>query len=134
MVDGHGARRALAARRDAADLDAVFHALADPTRRAMLQSLSRGDSTVSQLAAPHQMTLAAASKHVASLERAGLLRRSVRGRVHVCRLQPSGLRKADAWLQSYERFWSASLNALDTLLRMDEAPRPRSSRARKGTH
>jgi DNA-binding transcriptional ArsR family regulator len=133
MVDERRRVRPLASGPDGAVLDAVFHALADPTRRAMLQSLARGDRTVSELAAPHHMTLAAASKHVASLERAGLLSRSVHGRIHVCRLQPGGLARANRWLTRYERFWTASLDALDALLRTERADRPR-RRVKKGTH
>ena len=96
-------------------LDSVFHALADPTRRAMLHSLSQGERTVSELAGPFRMSLAAASKHVKTLERAGLVRRTVQGRTHVCRLDPGPLAEADAWLRFYERFWSQRLDALAAL-------------------
>lgn len=96
-------------------LDSVFHALADPTRRAMLASLARGEHTVSELAEPFRMSLAAASKHVKTLERAGLVRRTVQGRTHVCRLDPRPLAEADAWLRFYERFWSQRLDALAAL-------------------
>lgn len=97
-------------------LDEVFHALADPTRRAMLRRLVDGEQTVGELAEPFDMSLAAASKHIRSLERAGLLRRTVRGRTHVCRLETAPLREADAWLGYYSRFWTDRLDALEKLL------------------
>jgi DNA-binding transcriptional ArsR family regulator len=102
-------------------LDAVFHALADPTRRAMLASLAGGERTVGELAAPFAMSLAAASKHVKTLEGAGLLARRVEGRVHRCRLDPAGLARAHRWLRRYERLWSERLDALDALLREEDA-------------
>jgi DNA-binding transcriptional ArsR family regulator len=103
-----------------AALDAVFHALADPTRRAMLQSLSAQERSVGELAMPFRMTLAAASKHIKVLERAGLVRRTVRGRMHICRLEPDPLAGAHAWLEFYERFWTERLDALERELRRPE--------------
>ena len=97
-------------------LDSVFHALADPTRRAMLRSLAQGEHTVSELAGPFHMSLAAASKHVKTLERAGLVRRTVQGRTHHCRLEPAPLAQAQEWLRFYERFWNERLDALEALL------------------
>lgn len=102
-------------------LDAVFQALTDPTRRAMLRSLAAGDRNIGELAAPFDMSLAAASKHVKVLERAGLVRRVVRGRTHVCRLDPTPLAAADEWLRFYERFWNQKLDALDALLKAEDA-------------
>jgi DNA-binding transcriptional ArsR family regulator len=96
-------------------LDSVFHALADPTRRAMLHSLAQREHTVSELAEPFRMSLAAASKHVKTLERAGLVRRTVQGRTHVCRLDPAPLAEAHGWLRFYERFWNERLDALAAL-------------------
>jgi DNA-binding transcriptional ArsR family regulator len=101
-------------------LDSVFHALADPTRRAMLASLAQGEHTVSELAEPFRMSLAAASKHVKTLERAGLVRRTVQGRTHVCRLDPGPLAEAHEWLRFYERFWSQRLDALAALFTPDK--------------
>lgn len=103
-----------------APLDAVFHALADPTRRAMLRRLSSQERSVGELAMPFRMTLAAASKHVKVLERAGLVRRTVRGRRHICRLDPDPLADAHAWLDFYERFWTERLDALERELRSDD--------------
>jgi DNA-binding transcriptional ArsR family regulator len=103
-----------------APLDRVFHALADPTRRAMLHSLATGQRNISELAAPFDMSFAAASKHVRVLESAGLVRRRVVGRSHVCRLEPAPLAAADAWLRFYERLWTTQLDALDALLKADD--------------
>lgn len=102
-------------------LNAVFHALGDPTRRRMLQLLSRGEYTVGQLAEPFRMSLAAASKHIKALEAAGLIRREVLGRTHLCQLDARPLAAADAWLAHYERFWSARLDKLEALLQRDSA-------------
>ncbi len=109
------------AARAEATLDAVFHALGDATRRGMLHRLAEGERTVGQLADPLDMSLAAASKHVKALEAAGLIAREIRGRTHVCRLQPEPLAGAHAWLQAYERFWTTRLDRLDALLRAERA-------------
>jgi DNA-binding transcriptional ArsR family regulator len=98
-------------------LDRVFHALGDATRRSMLRRLAAQEHTVGELAAPFSMSLAAASKHIKTLEHAGLVRRSVRGRTHFCRLNPQPLAAADDWLRAYERLWTQRLAALETLLR-----------------
>lgn len=102
-------------------LNAVFHALGDTTRRQMLQRLANGEQTVGQLAEPFSMSLAAASKHIRALEDAGLIARQVLGRTHVCRLNADPLRVADAWLRHYEGFWTARLDKLEALLRQDSA-------------
>jgi DNA-binding transcriptional ArsR family regulator len=104
-----------------AQLDAVFHALADPTRRAMLRRLSDAPLSVGALAAPHAMSLAAASKHIKALERAGLVRRQVKGRTHLCGLAADPLAGAHDWLAFYERFWTAQFDALDALLKAESA-------------
>ena len=102
-------------------LDAVFHALGDSTRRRMLRELAGGERTVGQLAEPFAMSLAAASKHIKALEKAGMIRREVRGRTHVCRLDPGPLASANQWLSFYERFWTDRLDALEKLLRQEDA-------------
>ena len=102
-------------------LNAIFHALGDATRRQMLRELSGGERTVSQLAEPFAISLAAASKHIKALENAGLIRREVRGRTHVCRLDPGPLANAHEWLSFYERFWTERLDILDRLLREEDA-------------
>ena len=105
-----------------AQLDGVFHALADPTRRAMLRALDDGEMTVTALAAPFRMSLAAASKHVRTLEQAGLIRRTVQGRTHRCRLETAPLAAAMDWLRHYERFWNERLDDLERALEQPEAP------------
>jgi DNA-binding transcriptional ArsR family regulator len=97
-------------------LDSVFHALADPTRRAILRRLAAGESSIGELAAPFKMTFAGASKHIKALERAGLVRRTVKGRTHLCRLEPDPLAEAHEWLRSYEQFWGEKLDLLRHLL------------------
>jgi DNA-binding transcriptional ArsR family regulator len=105
----------------APELDTVFHALGDATRRKMLGELAEGERTVSQLAGPFDMSLAAASKHIKVLESAGLISREVRGRTHFCRLEPGPLASAYEWLSFYERFWTGRLDMLERLLREDDA-------------
>jgi len=101
----------------APQLDHLFHALADPTRRAMLRSLAGGRRKIGELAAPHRMSFAAASKHVRVLERAGLVRREVVGRSHLCRIEPAPLAQADDWLKFYTRLWTEQFDALDAVLK-----------------
>ena len=100
-------------------LDDVFQALSDPTRRAMLQALARKPHTVGELASPFAISLAGASKHIQVLERAGLIRREVQGRVHTCRLDARPLHAGAEWLRHYERFWTLRLDALEQLLEAD---------------
>lgn len=107
-------------------LDAVFRALGDATRREMLRRLTSGELTVGELAAPFRMTLAGASKHVKVLERAGLVRRTIAGRTHRCRLEARGLADAQEWLTFYRRFWDQRFDALDALF----AQRAKSKRRR----
>lgn len=110
--------------RSGADLDEVFRALAHPTRRDMLQRLRAGERSVSELGAPYAMSLEAASKHVRVLERADLVRRTVRGRRHLCRLHPQPLAELRAWLDHYQRFWDQRLEALEAALRSDQGEEP----------
>ena len=111
-------------------LGPIFHALSDETRRQMLISLAGGERTVSALAEPFAMSLAAASKHIKVLEGAGLIRREIQGRTHICRLDPEPLASAHEWLSFYERFWTDRLNILDRLLRETDK-RPPSNHKRK---
>jgi DNA-binding transcriptional ArsR family regulator len=97
-------------------LDRVFGALSDPTRRAMLRRLAGGTRTVGELAEPFDMSFAAAAKHVKVLEEAGLLRRSIEGRSHRCRIEAGPLARADRWLAYYQRFWSLRLDELEHAL------------------
>ncbi len=105
----------------APQLDSVFHALGDATRRRMLRELAGGEQTVGQLAQPFAISLAAASKHIKALEAAGLIRREIRGRTHLCRLEPGPLARASDWLSYYEGFWTDRLDKLEQLLRDDDA-------------
>lgn len=108
----------------APSLDRVFQALADPSRRHILNALAAGEASISELARPLRMTLAAASKHIQALARAGLIRRAKRGRTHYCRLEPAALAEAHAWLAFYERFWTERLDALEAQLRRPEPAKP----------
>ena len=83
----------------------------------MLERLVRGEQTVTDLAAPYRMSLAAASKHIQTLERAGLVKRTVRGRIHYLRIDPRPLSRADAWLSGYEKLWDTRIERLAELLR-----------------
>jgi len=105
-------------------LDAVFHALGDATRRRMLRDLAKGERSVGDLAAPFAMSLAAASKHIKALERAGLVRRTVKGRTHLCRLEAKPLAGAHDWIGFYQRFWKDRLDILEGLLRQEDAGKP----------
>ena len=102
------------------ELNLIFHALGDSTRRQMLRDLTDGERSVSELARPFAISLAAASKHIKALEAAGLIRRKVRGRTHICSLDPGPLASANQWLRYYERFWTGRLDTLEQLLREDD--------------
>ncbi len=93
-------------------LDLVFQALANRTRRALLSRVSAGPARVTELAAPFGMSLPAISKHLGILERAGLIRRSVQGRVHSCALGPAPMAEASEWLDTYREFWEGNLDSL----------------------
>ena len=97
-------------------LNDVFGALADPTRRAILARLSKGDALVTELAEPFEISLAAVSKHVRVLERAGLVHRTVTGREHRCALSPRPLRAAADWVEHYRAFWETRLDALEQFI------------------
>jgi DNA-binding transcriptional ArsR family regulator len=97
-------------------LDATFAALADPTRRAILARLARGEASVTELAAPFDMSQPAISKHLKVLERAGLISRGRNAQQRPCRLEARPLKAATDWLESYRRFWEESFQRLDTLL------------------
>jgi DNA-binding transcriptional ArsR family regulator len=101
-------------------LSTIFHALGDATRRRMLRELALGERTVGELAEPFAISLAAASKHIKALENAGLIRREVRGRTHLCRLDPGPLASAHQWLSFYELFWTERLDVLERLLRKED--------------
>lgn len=100
----------------ALDLDRIFHALSDPTRRTLLASLAQGEQSVSALAAPFDMSLTAVSKHLRVLEAAHLVQRERRGREQRCRLVPEPLSEAWQWIDHYRQFWNDRLDSLDRYL------------------
>jgi DNA-binding transcriptional ArsR family regulator len=100
-------------------LDTVFRALSDPTRRSMLRLLAGRERSIGELAAPFQMSFAGASKHVRALEGAGLVTRTVSGRTHVCRLEPGPLAAVNDWLHFYEVFWTHRLDDLEHELKKE---------------
>jgi DNA-binding transcriptional ArsR family regulator len=109
-------------------LDAVFHALAHPARRAMLKRLAAAPQNIGELASPFDMTFAGASKHVRVLERAGLVKRKIEGREHVCAIAPAPLKTANGWLADYERLWTTRLDALDAMLKEEDGAAGRKKR------
>ncbi|HEY2806468.1 MAG TPA: metalloregulator ArsR/SmtB family transcription factor [Gemmatimonadales bacterium] len=110
-------------------LDRVFHALSDPTRRAILGRLVRGPALVTELARPFPTSLAAVSKHLRVLEAAGLLTRRIEGREHHCALRPAPLRGAAEWILFYQKFWDSKLDALEAFL-VNASPKPESTHGR----
>ena len=113
-----------------AQLDTVFHALGDATRRRMLRELAKNERTVGELAQPFDISLAAASKHIKALENAGLIQREVLGRTHMCRLNPKPLASAHEWLSFYQQFWTDRLDALEQLLRKEDSSKPATRKRR----
>ena len=97
-------------------LDRTFSALADPTRRAIVERLADGEASVTELAAPFAMSLPAVSKHLKVLEKAGLISRGRRAQWRPCRLEPEPLKEASDWLQEYRRLWEERLDRLDEYL------------------
>jgi len=93
-------------------LSATFSALADPTRRAILAKLTKGDATVGDLASPFEISLPAVSRHLKVLERAGLIERQTDAQWRVCRLKGRPLREAHGWLERYRKYWEESLDRL----------------------
>lgn len=99
------------------DLDSLFAALADPTRRAIVARLAEGPSTVGELAEPFDLTFAAVSKHVRVLDRAGLVTRTRQGRSMECVLEPGRLRPLARWINDYEKFWNERLDLLEEVIK-----------------
>ena len=114
-------------------LDATFLALADPTRRAILARLARGEASVTELAEPFAMSQPAISKHLKILERAGLISVGQDAQRRPRRLEGEPLAEADAWIEQYRDIWEANYRRLDGLLRRMQRPAPPSRRARKRT-
>jgi DNA-binding transcriptional ArsR family regulator len=112
-------------------LSATFSALADPTRRAILARLALGETSVSELAEPFDMSLPAVSKHLKVLERAGLITRGRAAQWRPCRLEPEALKGVDDWLESYRRLWNERLDRLDVYLRALQARERKRGRNRR---
>ena len=106
-------------------VDRVFHALADSTRRALVERLSRGPASVSDLAKPLDMTLAGVVQHLQVLEQSGVIRTEKTGRVRTCRIEPAGLSVAERWIAERRSLWERRLDRLGEVLAEDDAPGPR---------
>jgi DNA-binding transcriptional ArsR family regulator len=109
-------------------LSTTFSALADPTRRAILGKLSRGEKSVTELAKPFKMSLPAVSKHLKVLEKAGLIERSREAQWRPCRLKPQRLKAAADWLDAYRQFWEQTFDRLEDYLREIQAKEQKDAR------
>lgn len=115
-------------------LSAAFSALADPTRRAIIARLALGETSVTELAEPFDMSMPAVSKHLKVLERAGLISRGREAQWRPCRIEPAALKNVDDWLERYREFWEASLDRLGDYLdelQAKDAEKPKRKRGRK---
>ena len=112
-------------------LSATFAALADPTRRAILARLASGETSVTELAEPFDMSLPAVSKHLKVLERASLILRGREAQWRPCRIEPRALKEVDDWLERYRRFWEQSFDRLDDYLRELQAKEKKDGRKSK---
>ena len=115
-------------------LSATFSALADPTRRAILARLALGETSVTELAEPFEMSMPAVSKHLKVLERAGLITRGREAQWRPCRIEPQALKNVDEWLERYREFWEASLDRLGEYLdelQAKDAGKPKRKRKRR---
>lgn len=110
------------------ELDRVFHALSDTTRRAILARLADGDAQVTELAEPFDMSLPAISKHLGVLEKAGLLSRHKDGRIRRCELNARPLERASDWIKFYREFWEGQLDSLAKYLEKNTGPKQRSKK------
>ncbi|MGZ5102364.1 MAG: ArsR/SmtB family transcription factor [Usitatibacter sp.] len=116
------------------DLDHTLIALADPTRRAILQRLSRGEARVTELAEPFDISLNSVSKHIRILERADLVRRRVKGREHFLTFNPAPMESALEWMQRHRTFWTERLDALEAALRAEDAVAAAKEKSKQPTH
>jgi DNA-binding transcriptional ArsR family regulator len=117
-----------------AAVDRVFHALAEPMRRALVERLSAGPMSVSDLAQPFDVTLAAIVQHLQVLEESGVVRSEKSGRVRTCRLEPEGLKLAERWISERRGTWERRLDRLGQLLAEDDQakpPKPRTTKRKK---
>ncbi|MGZ5572597.1 MAG: ArsR/SmtB family transcription factor [Usitatibacter sp.] len=116
------------------DLDHTLIALADPTRRAILQRLSRGEARVTELAEPFDISLNSVSKHIRILERADLVRRRVKGREHFLTFNPAPMESALEWMQRHRTFWTERLDTLEAALRAEDAVAAAKEKSKQPTH
>jgi DNA-binding transcriptional ArsR family regulator len=123
------------ARRDAASrvarLDAVFAALSDPTRRAIIERLSRGDARVTEVAERFRMSLNGVSKHIRVLEASGVIERHKKGRDHILSVNPRSLDEVDGWIERMHRYWDGRLDAMERLLVELKTERKAGTKGRK---
>jgi DNA-binding transcriptional ArsR family regulator len=112
-------------------LSFTFAALADPTRRAILARLALGETSVTELATPFEMSMPAVSKHLKVLERAGLIARTREAQSRPCRLEPGPLKEAASWIEEYRRFWESSLDRLEDYLRKLKSAKTKGPRANR---
>ncbi len=125
-------RKGAAAR--TARLDAVFGALADPTRRAIIERLARSDARVTELAEPFEMSLNAVSKHIRVLEASGVIKRQRKGRDHILSINTRSLDEVDGWIERMRRYWEERLDAMEGLLReLDKEKKMRPKDRRHGS-
>jgi DNA-binding transcriptional ArsR family regulator len=113
------------------DLDETLVALADPTRRAILQRLSRGEARVTELAEPFDISLNSVSKHIRILERAELVKRRISGREHFLAFNPAPLESAAQWIERHRTFWTSRLDALEAALRAEDAVQAAKEKSRQ---
>ncbi len=111
-----------------ASLDRMFHALADPARRVMVDRLIQGPASVSDLAKPLRMSLPAVVQHLAVLERSGLVKSAKVGRVRTCHIEPKALRSAEDWISERRTFWERRLDRLGDILAEMDAPEDKKSK------
>jgi DNA-binding transcriptional ArsR family regulator len=112
-------------------VDRVFHALADATRRALVERLSQGPASVTELARPHDLTLAAVVQHLQVLEQSGIVHSEKKGRVRTCRIEPAGLAVAERWIAERRSLWERRLDRLGSLLEEEETAEPRKKKRNK---
>ena len=114
-------------------IDQVFHAFGDPTRRKLVEQLSQGPASVSALARPLGITLAAVVQHLHVLERSGVVRTQKVGRVRICRIEPTGLNVAADWIAERRSLWERRLDRLGDILAEEEQPTGRATQQRENT-
>lgn len=113
------------------ELSKTFHALADPTRRAILERLSKGSASVSEISEPFDMSMPAITKHLKVLENAGLIKKTVRAQFRTCTINGTPLKKAMSWIEEYRQFWEERFDQLEEYLKQIEQDSTKTSKKRK---